>query len=308
MSKAVKSVGRAISKVVKGAVKIVTSGVKATIGVVKKIASSKLGKILLVAAAVYFGGAALMGGMSSSAAGGSFLSGMGTGVANAATSLSGAWSSALSGNFGAAGSSLSAGFQGTTTALQAGAQGAATLAGNVAANTAANTAANGAFTGATETGLLTLPGDAANVLANGAAKSPGLIASLSPMGQYAAIGGATQITAGAIQGAGMQAEAKRQEGLAAQAKADQDARYRASIDEFSASAKAGAAAQAPGGSQYTPMAAYDPVAEAKAIGDRYRADFDARNQEAGLVARGMASNPQMTNNNFPVYNPYYYRG
>ncbi len=118
MSKVVKSVTRVVSKVVKSAA-----------SVIKKVASSKLGKILVTAAAVYFGGAALAGGFGSSAAGGSFLSGMGTGVANAASSLSTAWGSALSGNFSGAGSALASGFQGQAaggmTTSMAGAGGAA---------------------------------------------------------------------------------------------------------------------------------------------------------------------------------------
>lgn len=110
MSKVVKGVGRAVGKVVKG----VTN-------VVKKVAKSKLGKVLIGAALVYFGGAALMGGFSGAAAGGGLsgaLSGAAQGVANAWTSLTGAASSALGGNFAQAGSQLSAGIQGTTTAAQ----------------------------------------------------------------------------------------------------------------------------------------------------------------------------------------------
>ena len=297
MSKVVKSVGRAISKVVKGAVKIVTSGIKATIGVVKSIAKSKLGKILLVAAAVYFGGAALMGGFGSSAAGGSFLSGMGTGVANAATSLSGAWSSALAGNFGAAGSSLSAGFQGTTTALQAGTQAAMATAVPTVSQLGSSFATDMTAAGVKSAAL---PGAAG-------ATGTGLISGLSPMGQYAAISGGTQLVGGAIQGAGAQKAQNEQRAYEEQQAAAREAQYRASVDEFALSAGAGAgSAGAPG--VYTPAATYDPVAEAKAIGDRYRADFDARNPTTGLVARGMQTPQPPTNNNFPVYNPYYYRG
>jgi hypothetical protein len=127
------------------------------------------------------------------------------------------------------------------------------------------------------------------------------------MGQYAAISGGTQLVGGAIQGYGAQKAQEEQRNYEEQQRANQEARYRASVDEFSRSANAGAAAaQAPG--QYAPAAAYDPVAEAKAIGDRYRAEYEARNPSTGLVARGMSTQPQMTNNNFPVYNPYYYRG
>jgi hypothetical protein len=123
MSKVVKKVTRAVTNVVKGVVKVVQAVQKPVVSAVKKVASkvvevvkkvakSKLGKAVLIAAAVYFGGAALAGGFSSSAAGGSFLSGMGTGVSNAASSLSNAWTSVLKGNFSQAGRAISSGFQG----------------------------------------------------------------------------------------------------------------------------------------------------------------------------------------------------
>jgi hypothetical protein len=306
MSKLVKSVGRAISKVVKGVVNVVKKVATAVVDGVKKIASSKIGKIILVAAAVYFGGAALAGGFSSSAAGGSFLSGMGTGVANAATSLSTAWSSALSGNLSAAGSSLSAGFGGTTTALQAantaaaaGAAGAAVTGAEVAGTAAAGSAGAAGTAGAT-TGAAGAAGAAAP-----AAK--GLIGSLSPMGQFAAISGGTQLLGGAIQGAGMQKAQDEQRTYEEQQIANQRARYEASVQDFTNQANAGAAVPgAPG--QVGQAPAYDPVAEAQAIGARYRAQYEAQNPPTGLVARGMSTPQTMTNNNFPVYNPYYYRG
>lgn len=312
MSKVVKSVGRAVSSVVKGVVNVVKAVAKpvvsavqkvasAAVDVVKKVASSKIGKILLVAAAVYFGGAALAGGFGSSAAGGSFLSGMGTGVANAASSLSTAWSSAIGGNLSAAGSSLSAGFQGTTTALQtAGTSAAAGAAGTTAAM-------SGGFA---PTSAVTATEVASTLPTTTAAAGKGLIGGLSPMGQYAAISGGTQLVGGAIQGAGMQKAQEEQRTYEENQIAAQRARYDASVQDFSRQANAGAAGiagpAAPG--RYGEPAAYDPVAEAKAIGDRYRADFDARNPQTGLVARGMAAQPQMTNNDFPIYNPYYFRG
>jgi hypothetical protein len=117
MSRAVKSVGRAIGKVVKG------------VGnAVKKVAKSKLGKVILTAAAIYFGGAALMGGMQGAAAGQGFmgtissgLSGAAQGVANAWTSLGTAATQAVGGNFANAGNALSTGFQGGTATMAEGA-------------------------------------------------------------------------------------------------------------------------------------------------------------------------------------------
>jgi hypothetical protein len=53
------------------------------------------------------------------------------------------------------------------------------------------------------------------------------------------------------------------------------------------------------------------VAEARAIGERSRAEFEARYgsgpAQVGMIGRSMGAVP-MTNNNFPVYNPAYYRG
>ena len=64
MSKVVSGIGNAVSSVVKGAVKAVSGIAKNVGGLVKSIASSKLGKAVLIAAAIYFGGAALSGGFS----------------------------------------------------------------------------------------------------------------------------------------------------------------------------------------------------------------------------------------------------
>jgi hypothetical protein len=318
MSKAVKSIGRAVSKVVQGTVKAVSSIVNKTVNVVKKFAKSKIGKVIIMAAAIYFGGAALAGGFSSSAAGGSFLSGMGTGVANAASSLSGAWTAATAGNFSAAGSSLSAGFQGTTTALQAANAGAITNGMTQAQMLATQNAGISGATAATNSAAATaFPASAAGAGAGGSsalaltpqavAGSKGLIGSLSPMGQYAAISGATQLVGGAVQGYGAQKAQEDERKYAEQQLAEQRARYESSVQDFSNSANAQRDAAQAAENRYAP-AAFDPVAEATAIGDRYRAEFEARNPTTGLVARGMQFQQPQTNNNFPVYNPYYFRG
>jgi hypothetical protein len=298
MSKAVKSVGRAISKVVKG-----------TVNAVKKVAKSKLGRIILTAAAIYFGGAALAGGLKGAAAGTGFLSGMGTGVANAAAGLKGAWTAATAGNFTGAGgvtANLGAGFQGTTTALQAANAGATpALLGGVTPS------APSAAVPAVSQPLPIAASDAAfNSALAGAKTAPaskGLIAGLSPMGRYAAITGATQILGGAAQGAGQEKQYERQMADAERLRAEQDGRYRASVDEFSRSANAQRDAARETENRYAP-AVFDPVAEARAIGERYRSEYDARNPTTGLVARGMQFQQPMTNNNFPVYNPRTFRG
>lgn len=229
MSKVVRGVGRAIGKVVKGVV-----------NTVKKVAKSKFGKILIGAALVYFGGAALMGGMAAPAGSGisGVLSGAAKGVANAWTSLTGAASSALGGNFAQAGSQLSAGFQGTTTALQseaalsAASQAAQTsmAAGNAGAATNpallesyAGTPGYGASSaGAGNAAMNTIPGSSGPGIIQRAA---GAFSNLSPQGQAAAITVGGQLTGGLIQGVGMRQEQKRQEQMAA----DQKAAYNTNI-------------------------------------------------------------------------------
>lgn len=221
MSKVVRGVGRAIGKVVKGVA-----------NVVKKVASSKFGKILVGAALVYFGGAALMGGLGAGAGTGvsGFLSGAGQGIANAWTSLTQAAGSALGGQFTQAGSQLSAGIQGTTTALQAGgglaqgaaaaSQAAATTPGmSVAPLTPTQTALQSSL--GTSTGINTLP--AGVTTGAPAAANPGIIGraweSLGPYGKAAAVSGGTQLVGGLIQGYGMQKAQDRQEQLTAEQKA-----------------------------------------------------------------------------------------
>lgn len=118
MSKVVSGIGNAIQGVVKGAVSVVKSIGEGVGKVVKSIASSPIGKAILIAGAIYFGGAALAGGYGSAMGGGSFFSGMGAGVSSAASSLSSAWTSAMAGNFAEAGSTIGSSW---STAAQSGA-------------------------------------------------------------------------------------------------------------------------------------------------------------------------------------------
>jgi hypothetical protein len=219
MSKAVKSVGRAISKVQKGMVNLV----KKQWAGVKKFAKSKIGKVIIGAALIYFGGAALMGAMGTSgaaaAAGTSGLTGAAANVGAAWSSLGTAGSALAAGEFGTAASALGSGISGTAASAGgsalAGAGGSA-LAGE-AVGTAANTAANTAFTGATETGLATLPGDAANVLGKvGTGGNTGMIGKMMSS-QYAApalIQGGTQLIGGIMQGKGAQQQQEQQIAMA----------------------------------------------------------------------------------------------
>ena len=110
MSKVVKKVTRGIKKVVKGVKKGISK-------VWKKVKKNKIFRAVATAALVYFGGAALMGGLSGAGAAsggfmskvGGFFSGAGTGVANAWNGLTGAFSSALDGQWAQAGSQLGQG-------------------------------------------------------------------------------------------------------------------------------------------------------------------------------------------------------
>lgn len=305
MSKLVKSVGRAISKVVKGVVNVVKK-------VVKTVTSSKIGKIILVAAAVYFGGAALSGALSSTA-GSSAL----TGISNAWTSLTTAGSQALAGNFANAASALGTGIQGG--AAIAGEAGiiASGMGGTAASFAPVSTMAPTSMGVAATSGA---PGAALSPAASNAAfesavtglgktgageAAKGFFS--SDLAKYGAISAGTQLAGGLIQGAGAQKAQDEQRAYEEQQIAQQRARYEASVRDFSNQANSQAAAGQVIQDRYAPTA-YDPVAEAKAIGDRYRAEYEARNPSTGLVARGMQTPQPMTNNNFPIYNPYYYRG
>ena len=116
MSKVVSGIGNAVGGVLKGAVGIVKNIGEGVGKVVKSIASSNLGKAILIAGAIYFGGAALAGGYGSAATGGSFFTGMGAGVSSAASSLSSAWTSAMAGNFAEAGSTIGSSWTGAANA------------------------------------------------------------------------------------------------------------------------------------------------------------------------------------------------
>jgi hypothetical protein len=122
MTGLVKSVGKAIKKVVSGVKKVF-----------KKIASSKIGKVLLIAAAVYLGGAALS--MWSVPGGVPF-----------AANINGAFTAAGSqaAQVAAANKAVAAGSFGTSSGVAA-ATSAPTLASNVAAGSVEKAVASGAF-------------------------------------------------------------------------------------------------------------------------------------------------------------------
>jgi len=326
MSKVVKAVTNVVSSVVKGAVSAVKSVAKGVGSLVKNIASSKLGKAIVIAAAVYFGGAALAGGFSSSAAGGSFLSGMGTGVANAASSLSTAWGSAMSGNFSQAGSALSAGFQGEAAgaaAAQASGTGAMTV-GNTAANAtnAANTAGAvnttagtvGATNGMTQAQMLAAQNAGvagadsltAAALKTGATTTAPASAGFfsSDLAKYGAITAGTQLAGGLISGAGQKQAMEDQRDYEARLAQEQRDRYNANVGT---SLWAETQPVNPVTGLPNPTA-WDPVAEARAINARYANPSAAQTGGAGVISRAMQpTNPTMAGSNYPVYNPYYNR-
>lgn len=261
MTKIVEGIGDAIGSVVKGVVSVVEGVVKGVGDLVKGIADSPIGKAILIAGAVYFGGAALAGGFGSSAAGGSFLSGMGTGVASAAETLSGAWSSTLAGNFGEAASSIGNAFgtAGTaggnsaamTQALQTGAS--ALSSSGAAIPGAAAPAGTGLTAGGTG---LTAGGSAGQgLVANGmsaagstvspyalvqpastlastlpaalpaAAPAASWWAGVDPYLKTAAVMGGTQVVGGLISGAGQASAAQEARDDAERTKLENIARY-----------------------------------------------------------------------------------
>ena len=294
MAKVVKSVVRAVSKVVKGVV-----------NAVKKVAKSKLGKIIIGAAAIYFGVPAVMGAFG---AGGAAAAGGLSGLSGAAANIGAAWSSLgtagsalLGGNLSGAASAIGSGFTGTAAA------GGSALAG--AAGTAAGTAGGSVIGGSglpisAEAGAaMTKSLTAAGYGGTAAATAPVTAAATGGMGElakYGLITSGTQLAGGLIQGYGQQKAMEEQRAYEEQAAAQRAQTIGTSLWGSAPTARVyGSPAAGP---------QYDPVAEARAINERRRAEFEAQYPTGGLVTRGMAAGGPMTNNNFPVYNPMYYRG
>jgi len=204
MSKVVKKVGRAISGVVKGVV-----------NVVKKVASSKIGKVLLAAATVYFGGAAIMGAMGGASASTGFMGTIGGALKGATAGIANAWGGLTGSLTGGGFSALGQGFTGSYAA------GSGAVS---AANAAAIQAAGGGFpagaggygsvgtsgqTAVGTTSLSSAPSAAlTNSAASGAVTEPGIISrawnGLGDYGKMAAVSGTMNLAGGAIQGAGQQ--------------------------------------------------------------------------------------------------------
>ena len=278
MSKAVSSVARNVTNVVKGAANIVKSNVKNVVGVIKDVASSKLGKILITAAVIYFGGAALAGGFGSSAAGGSFLSGMSAGVSSAATSLSSAWGSAMAGELGTAGSTIGNSWGAAGTA------GGATAGGNATA-AVSGIDLGGAGSSPANMGTTTVAGGTPPPITPPA--TPPVTPPAANMSVGEGIMGAAKIQAGtALIGGAMQ-------GKAAQEQRDAELEQaRLARERYNANAGAqlwGSNQPAPSagvpatGPQYGAFS-YDPMAQAKSLNQQRWDEYQARQ---GLVSRNM---------------------
>jgi len=212
MSKVVKGVGRAIGKVVGGAVHLV-----------KKVATSKLGKIAIGAAAMYFGVPAAMGlfgaGGAAAAGGLSGLAGASANIGAAWSSLGAAGSSLMAGNLSGAGSSIASGIgggSGLVSSAMTGASSAPAYAG-----LPAGTAVNGAAEAAQMAG-------SAGGATGGAATNAGFSLSkfmASPYAAPALINAGSQVVGGIGQAKMVQSQNDRQDKLDADARA----RYNANV-------------------------------------------------------------------------------
>ena len=128
MSKAVKSVGKAVTGVLKGVKKAASK-------IWEKAKESKVLKTLAIGAAVYFTGGAALGamGMGAGAAAGGGLSGAMAGISSAWGGLTGAAGALASGNLAGAGSSLASGWTGAATGGNALAQASINSSGGLLA-------------------------------------------------------------------------------------------------------------------------------------------------------------------------------
>lgn len=287
MSKVVKGIGRAIGGVIKGVVNVV----KGVVSGVKKIASSKIGKIILAAATVYFGGAAIMGAMGGASAGTGFLGTIGGAVQGAGAGIANAWSG-LTGAFTGGGfSALGKGFTGAYSA-GSGAVGSAAQA----ATTAATNAATSGATQAAGTGVATTPNplvtnpvitQQSTVPLVPPSNNPGIISSawngLGDYGKMAAVQGTMQLAGGAIQGYGQQKAMEEQRAYELEQEQLARDRYNQNIGtrlwgKPSADTTGGAYA-------YAAAPAYDPVAESRIRAQRYA---------------NIANNAGIINSNIPV--------
>lgn len=187
MSKAVKSVGRAIGKVVNGVGKVVTkvTGSK-TLG--------KIAKVVAVAAGAYFTGGAILGGISGAAAGTGFAGTISGAISGAGAGLSASWAGLTSAVTGGGISALGSGWAGAAQGLSTTASGGFGSALSTAAGKLPSVfGMGGAAPGATPAVPAATPAVPAAVPAAPAAATGS--SSWSPMAQMAgvqAVGGMAQ--------------------------------------------------------------------------------------------------------------------
>lgn len=223
--KVVKGIGRAIGRVVKGAV-----------GLVKKVFKSKLGKLVAGAALMFFGVPAVAGLFGGGAAGAAGLSGFAGASANISAawgSLTGAASSMLAGNFAQAGTQLSTGMLGPATEA-IGAGGASIPMGEYAGVGAAEAAAGAApgISGAgyipTATSTATSFGGDVGLMAGGApAQAPGLLAKFTSSPYFAPA--VVQAGGAVLQGIGQAKAAQSQIEYQQKLKDDELKRYNTNV-------------------------------------------------------------------------------
>jgi hypothetical protein len=302
MSKVVRSVGKAVSGVVKGVTKTVKSVVKGVGGVIKKIASSPIGKALLVAATIYFGGAAIMGAMGGAGASTGFfgtiggaIKGAGAGIANAWSGLTAASSAAMAGNFGTAGSSLSQGFMGANAAGAGAVGGVSAVPMNIAAGTQASGAVTAPIGSSAVAAQPLAPAASGGGLVNTAAQqaaNPGFWASNTGAATVLAGG---QLAGNVIAGAGQAKAAEEQrayeEAKLAEELARRDENMRTEF-QFGASGEGGNYAPRGESSQYAGMP-YRPFPGGPA-------QLQAR---GGLISSQINTPQGQFGYNFPTYNP-----
>ncbi len=196
MSKVVKSIGRAIGKVVKGVAKIA-----------KKIIKSPIGKLVAGAALAFFGVPAVTGFFGGAAgAGASGLTGALNGISGAWSGLTGAATSLAAGNLGEAASQIATGFTGGSSAGGSGLVGGAM---SPTEQTFAKLAGDAAGAGTASMGSAAAGGATTPV-------SQGLVGKLlsSPYAAPALIQAGSQIVSGIGQGKMIEAQNERQDRLA----------------------------------------------------------------------------------------------
>jgi hypothetical protein len=290
MSKIVKSVGKAVSGVVKGVSKVVKGVVKGAGALVRKIASSKLGKVLLTAAAIYFGGAAIMGAIGGAGASTGFLGTISGAIQGAGAGISSAWSGLTGAVTGGGLGSLQSGFMGANAAGQAAVGGMQA----VGTNLAAGAQASGAFTAPVTSGSV-VGQPLASAAAGGAPLAPA--AGTGFWGTNA--GAATvmaggQLAGGLIQGVGQQKALEEQRAYEDQQLREERARQEANMNVRFNWGEPGDGSYIPGQPQQVGGMNY---------GSPSMSGGPALVRSGGLISSRLNDPTQPYGYEFPIYNP-----